>query len=126
MTMQASENGTQKHKAFYKTAALPPIDVFESADEILIVADVPGATAENLSVEVHADVLKFESTPAYEAEQGRALFAEFAPRRHARTLQIPKGIDADGITVETKNGVVTIHMPKRPQAKPRQIKVKSG
>jgi HSP20 family molecular chaperone IbpA len=118
--MSATEekrNGFHSARAFHRTTALPPLDVYESKEEVLVVVDVPGVSADALHIEVEGDVLKFE---AQGAERPRE------QRRYERTLKIPKGIDAARITAETKNGTVVIHMPKLEQAKPRRILVKGG
>jgi HSP20 family molecular chaperone IbpA len=103
------QNGFHPARAFHRTSALPPLDVYENKDELLVIVDVPGVSADALKIEVEGDVLRFEGGETYE-----------------RTLKIPPGIDAARVTAETKNGTVVIHMPKLEQAKPRRILVKGG
>ena len=121
----AFQNGTTKERAFHKTSVLPPLDVYESPDELLIVIDVPGVTAQNLTIEVDGDSLKFvaEVSPAV-PEGARALASELGTKVFERTIRIPAGIDASRISAETKNGTVVLHMPKQEVAKPRRIEVK--
>lgn len=107
------ENGTHEASRYAKTKELPPIDVYENKDEILVVADVPGATSERLSVHVDGKTLRFEA----KVDETRAF---------VRSLQIPEGIDEAAITAETKRGLLVIRMPKLPERKPRQIPVKSS
>jgi HSP20 family molecular chaperone IbpA len=107
------QNGFHPARAFHRTSALPPLDVYENKDELLVVVDVPGVSADALKIEVEGDALKFEARAT-------------GTRTYERTLKIPQGIDATRITAETKNGTVVIHMPKLEQAKPRRILVKGG
>ncbi len=114
-------NGTTKERAFHKTNILPPLDVYENADELLVVIDVPGISAGDLSIEVLGDSLKFTA-------EARTPGAPGAPveRVFERVIRLPANIDAERITAETKNGTVVLHMPKLEAAKPRKIPVKSA
>ena len=119
------QNGTTKERAFHKTNVLPPLDVYENADELLLVIDVPGVTADNLTIEVEGDSLKFTAEPrATLPADARALSREQEARSFERTIRIPAGIDSARISAETKNGTVVLHMPKAEAAKPRRIPVK--
>lgn len=112
-THATPKNGTAPGSAYAKTKELPPIDVYENKDEILIVADVPGANSERLTVQVDGKALRFE---AKVDEQ----------RSFVRSLAIPDGIDEGAISAETKDGLLVIRMPKLAERKTRQIPVKSG
>ncbi len=107
------KNGTAPGSAYAKTKELPPIDVYENKDEILVIADVPGATSERLTVQVDGKALRFEA----KVDEHRSF---------VRALAIPEGIDEAAISAETKNGLLVIRMPKLAERKPRQIPVKSG
>lgn len=122
----STTNGTPSHKAYHRTLAVPPIDVYENADEVLVVADIPGVSGDELSVHVEGNVLRFESEPPVDALPGKVHTTEFGARRYARTLRIPTGIDAEKISAEAKNGTLVIRLPKLAQAKPRQIPVRSS
>jgi HSP20 family molecular chaperone IbpA len=108
----APANGTHADARYAKTKELPPIDVYENKDELLVIADIPGATSDNLNVQVDGKVLRFEAKGA----NGLA---------YVRPLGIPDGIDEAAIAAETKNGLLVLRMPKLPEKKPRQIPVKS-
>lgn len=115
-------NGTTREKAFHKTAVLPPLDVYQNADEYLVVADLPGVPADALHVKVESGVLTFE---------GRALLdlgpsGEKVERLYGRQLRIPEGIDAERITAEASNGLLLIRLPKSEKEKPRKIPVRVG
>jgi HSP20 family molecular chaperone IbpA len=121
------QNGTRKERAFHKTNVLPPLDVYESPDELLVVIDVPGATAESLTIEVDGDALRFVAEPpSVLPEDALSSSLELGPRVFERTIRIPTGIDAARISAETKNGTVVLHMPKQEAMKPRRIPVKGA
>jgi HSP20 family molecular chaperone IbpA len=103
----------------------PPVDVYESVDELLLVADMPGITPEELSIHVDKDELTIESKRAA-SETGKLFVAEFAPRDYRRSFTIPHGLDIDKIKAQFSNGVLSLHLPKSPAVKPRQIQVRAG
>jgi HSP20 family molecular chaperone IbpA len=54
------------------------------------------------------------------------LAAEFAFRDYRRSFTLPHGLDVDKIKAEFSNGVLSLHLPKSPAVKPRQIQVRAG
>jgi HSP20 family protein len=101
----------------------PFVDVFENADELLLVADVPGASADG--VDVHVDdgelTLSARRAPPGEGSVG-------AERRYdyRRVFALPRGIDGSKIDAELTAGVLRVHLPKSEGDKPRRIEVKAS
>ena len=93
---------------------LPRVDVYENAEELLLVADVPGATAESVDVRLDEAVLTLG------AEYTRV---DGSIRRYQRAFQVPDTIDADQVTAQLKDGVLQVHLRKLEKAKPRTIAV---
>ncbi len=91
----------------------PPMDVFENADQFLVVADLPGVKRENLNVRIERHSLLVEG---------------HGPRNIGwrRELALPDTIDTARITAELKNGVLTLVLPTAERAKPRTIEIKGG
>lgn len=110
-----------------ETAAWQPrIDLTETADAYVIHADVPGVTKEDVDIEVHGD------TVTLRGERKREALAEDASRRHTerghgrfeRTFRLPEhSIDAERVEARYHNGVLTLTVPKRAEAKAREIPV---
>jgi HSP20 family molecular chaperone IbpA len=90
----------------------PAVDVFENADEVLLLADLPGVTAPNLTVKVDDGRLFVE------AKRG-------ANQVYARTFRVPEGTDVERVSAELTDGVVTLHLPKSAAKKTRQIPIKT-
>ena len=103
----------------------PPCDVYESAEEYLILADVPGAEDKGIDVRLDRSQLTIEAARAPD-EGGTLVDSEYAPRRYRRTFQIPDSVNAAGINAELKNGVLALHLPKAPAARVRKIAVTAG
>lgn len=103
------------------------VDVRETDDEFLVRAEIPGIDPEALDVNFEDGVL----TIAGEKRDGREEDEEgwrITERRFGsvrRSLRLPKGIDADGVKAEQKHGVLTVHLPKSAEQKPRRIAVES-
>jgi HSP20 family molecular chaperone IbpA len=93
--------------------ATPSVDIYENADEFLVLADVPGARPDEVAVQLENDQLSVQARGA-------------DPRDYARTFVVPRGIDASRITAEMKQGVLHLHLPKSDALKPRKIQVRAS
>jgi HSP20 family molecular chaperone IbpA len=103
----------------------PFVDVYENKDELLIVADVPGATKEGVTVNFDKGQLTIEARRA-DAHRGTSVLAEYRPRDYYRAFTVPQGIDASRIDAQLSAGVLRLRLPKSDAAKPRRIEVKTG
>jgi HSP20 family molecular chaperone IbpA len=106
-----------------RPAVAPPVDIYENADELLVIADLPGVAKEELRVHLEKNQLRIEGRRA-DVGEGDALAAEYRPVDFRRTFAVPQGIDADRIHAELSQGVLQLHLPKAAAVKPRQIAVK--
>jgi HSP20 family protein len=105
----------------------PPVDVFENADEVLVVADVPGVPIGAIELHVENGTLTLETKrPSEEREGAPALAREYQEVDFVRSFRIPAGIDAAGVGAEAKNGTIVIRLPKTAAAKPHKIAVRSS
>jgi HSP20 family protein len=103
----------------------PVVDVYENQDEVLLVADVPGARNDGVSVHLEGGQLTIEAKRLDESP-GSALIAESRPYDYFRAFTVPQGIDASKIDAELTAGVLRLHLPKSDALKPRRIQVKAG
>jgi HSP20 family protein len=103
----------------------PPVDVYESDDEILLVADLPGVVPEALRVDLQNGELLLEA-PRSADTNARPVEAEFGDCAFQRRFALPTGIDAAKVTADLKNGVLELHLPKLEALKPRRIEVRAG
>ena len=106
-------------KVAQRATVAPAVDIFENKDELLILADLPGVSKEDLSINFDKGQLMLEGRPR-----------EFGPEEEAfdyrRTFVVSQGIDADKISAHLQNGVLRLTLPKPAALKPRQIEVKAG
>jgi len=87
----------------------PKVDVFENADEYLLLADLPGVDKDALDLSWARGELTIEG--------------HVGDRYYRRAFTMPDGIDAANIAADLAAGVLTLHLPKSPEVKPRKIQV---
>ena len=111
------------------SAWTPAIDVRETKNEFLVRAELPGLTKGDVEITVENGVLSLsgEKTEAFEdgSAESRRYVLERRYGRFQRNFSLPRGIDADKVTAEFSDGVLTITLPKAAAAKSRQIKIES-
>jgi HSP20 family molecular chaperone IbpA len=104
----------------------PPVDIFESNEEVLVVADVPGVDLPDVNLRFDKNQLFIEAATT-RIEEGRTpLFREFGDVTYQRAFELAPGIDVERITADLKLGVLRIHLPKAAALKPRKIAITQG
>ncbi|MDX9719523.1 MAG: Hsp20/alpha crystallin family protein [Myxococcota bacterium] len=95
----------------------PAVDIFESADEYLLQADMPGLHAADIQVKLERETLSIEAKSEVEGLQ---------PFLFRREFRVMNGLDPASVKAEYRGGVLDVHLPKPPTMKPRRISVVSG
>jgi HSP20 family protein len=105
----------------------PSVDILENKDELLLLADVPGAKPENIDIQCENGELAIHVRvdPRQQAMSGHCVGCEYGVGDFHRSFQLGETIDNAKIHADVKNGVLTVHLPKAEAAKPRKIAVKS-
>ncbi|HEU5245962.1 MAG TPA: Hsp20/alpha crystallin family protein [Candidatus Udaeobacter sp.] len=104
----------------------PQVDISEDDKEYLVNADLPEMKKEDVKVTVENDVLSISGERKSEMEEKKKKFHRIE-RCHGtflRTFTLPDDADSSKIAAEFKEGVLKVHLPKRPVAKPQAIEVK--
>jgi len=101
----------------------PPVDIFETEDALTVVADLPGVDRNGVDIRVEDGILTIKGKADYTPKTG-ILREEFNLQGYYRQFQLSDEVDQEKIFAESKNGVLTITLPKAEKSKPRQIKVK--
>jgi HSP20 family protein len=102
----------------------PRVDILENENEINIFADMPGVRSEDADIRFENGELTLHGRCSPRQEVANYLAAEYGIGDFYRVFTINESIDADKITAELKNGVLTVHLPKSEAVKPRRIAVK--
>ena len=103
----------------------PAVDLFEREDSLVLKADLPGLSEEDVQIEVRDNVLTIsgERKAEFEDKQNGYYRVERSFGRFARTLTLPDGVNADAIAASFDNGVLEVTIPKPEERKPRRIEI---
>ena len=101
----------------------PPVDIVETDEGLLLVADVPGLDEQNLEISVDQGVLTIEGKAPFGS--GAMLWREYAMDGYWRQFQLTDIYDAAKAKAEVRYGVLTLHLPKAEAAKPRKIAIEA-
>ena len=104
---------------------LPPVDIFEDAAGITLLADLPGVARENLTIAVDGRSLTIEAPLKLgEASALTSVYAEVRANHFRRSFELSSDLDTTKIDAGLRDGVLTLRIPKAEQAKPRRIDVR--
>jgi HSP20 family protein len=123
--MQKRENNTpvKAERALGAPMFSPNVDILENADELTLVADVPGAAPDSIDIQYEQGVLTLRGKVVPRGEQQSFLLNEYGVGDFYRVFQLGEGVDNAKITAEVANGVLTLHLLKVERVKPRKIEV---
>jgi HSP20 family protein len=102
----------------------PAVDVAEEGDKILVKVEVPGMNENDLKVHFEDGMLTVTGERQFERKDERNYHRiERAYGTFTRTFSLPRTVDANAITANYRNGVLEIEIPKKEEAKPKQIAI---
>jgi HSP20 family protein len=107
---------------------LPAMDLVETEDHFVLRADLPGLSEDDVTIELEDNVLTVAGERKAEHEEKREGFyrVERSFGQFRRSLTLPDGVDADGITAHFDKGVLSVRVPKPEERKPRRVAIHVG
>ncbi len=110
------------------TAWAPAVDIFENEHELVVKADLPDVDLKDLDIHVENNILTIRGERKFEKKvnQDNYLRVERAYGAFSRSFSLANTVNSEGIKAGYQNGVLTLSIPKREEAKPKQIKVNVG
>jgi len=106
---------------------VPPADIFEDADGICVVLDMPGVAKDRLNVKSDHNGLVVEGHAQISMPEGmNAAYADIRSTHYRRSFGLTGELDTGRTEASLKDGVLTIRIPKRAELKPRRIEVTAG
>ena len=110
------------------TTWAPAVDIFEGQHELVVKADLPDIKPEELDIRVENNILTIRGERKFEkkAEEKNYLRVERAYGSFARSFSLANTVKTEAIKADYQDGVLTLSIPKREEAKPKQIKVNVG
>lgn len=108
----------------------PVVDVRETQDQLMLQAELPGMTADDVDVSVENGVLTISGEKRQEIREGEDgsnyHLVERRYGRFERRFTLPRSVDAEKVAADYENGILTITLPKVEKAKPRRIQIKAS
>jgi len=103
----------------------PPVDIVETEDDLVLKADLPDVKLEDIDVHVENETLSIKGERRFEKEaNGKGYHRiERSYGSFVRSFSVPNSVDTEKVSADYKNGVLTVKLPKKEAAKPKQVKV---
>jgi len=110
------------------TAWAPAVDIYETEQELVVKADLPDVDPKDLDIRVENNILTIRGERKFEKKvsEENYLRVERSYGTFARSFTLANTVNSEAIKAEYNNGVLTLSIPKREEAKPKQIKVNVG
>jgi HSP20 family protein len=103
----------------------PPVDILETEDALVLNADLPGVKMENVNIQLENQTLTLSGERNFERDDKVKGYhrIERSYGNFVRSFTVPSTVDQEKVSAEFHNGVLTVSLPKKPTAKPRQVRV---
>jgi HSP20 family molecular chaperone IbpA len=101
----------------------PPVDIYETPDALVVLADLPGVSKASLDVRVDKNLLTINGTVS-DGAQGDLIYREYELVNYFRQFELTNHVDQSRISAELRHGVLTLSLPKAEEAKPKKIEVR--
>ncbi|MDZ7750281.1 MAG: Hsp20/alpha crystallin family protein [Gammaproteobacteria bacterium] len=122
--LKTQENKELEARGGSEAYLRPVVDIFEDANGITLMADLPGVSSDRLNIEVDRNTLAIEGQVSLDMpKEMEALYADVRATRYQRSFTLSNELDTDAIKAEMKDGVLTLNVPKRAEHQPRRIQV---
>jgi HSP20 family protein len=105
---------------------VPNVDIYESTNDLTLLADMPGVPIENVDIDLNDDQLTIIGRAESVEQSGAVLLREYSVGDYYRQFTLSNVIDREKIQASMKDGVLKIVLPKAEAAKPRKISVKTS
>lgn len=106
---------------------VPPVDIYETENDVVLLADMPGVVKDNLQIDVNNGELTISGIFLESESNGEnKLVSEFAYGKYLRTFALSDTISQEKITAKLENGVLSVTLPKQEKIKPKKIEIETG
>lgn len=114
-----------EEKDLVSSSWTPTVDIFETENELVLSAEVPGINEKDIEIKIEDNTLTLRGERKFEKETKEENYhrIERAYGSFFRSFSLPLYINQDNIKAEHLNGVLKIIMPKKPELKPRKVKI---
>ena len=108
------------------TSIFPPINLYENEDNLVLTAELPGISANDLDIQIKGEILHLTGERKFEGEKNEGCYhrRERESGKFTKKITLPYQVEADKIKAKLENGILSVTMPKKAQEKPKKITVK--
>ena len=126
MTKDSASNTMAEARPAQTPRFVPAVDIYETADEYVVMAEMPGCDPQGIDVQFEGGELSITGRVApREIPQAGWLAHEFGIGDYHRTFNVTESIETEKIQAEYEHGILTLRLPKVETAKPRKIEVRA-
>ncbi len=117
-----------REETLNNTSFAPPVDVYEDEHSVNVKIEVPGVDEKDIDVRIENNVLTVHGERKFEKEEKQENFRRLERQygSFTRTFTLPTTVDAEKVAASYDKGILKIALPKKAEAKPKQIKVSVG
>ena len=126
--IQEEMNRTLGDSRWGATSEFPAVNIWRGENGVLVTAEIPGVTLEDIDLTVHQNTLTIKGKRAVEAQEPEVSFhrQERNYGSFARTIALPYGVDPEHVQARAQNGILTIQLPRPEVDKPQRITITAG
>ena len=114
-----------EEKDLISSSWAPAVDIYETENELVLAAEVPGVEEKDVEISVEDNTLSIRGERKFQKETKEENYHRIERSYGAfyRSFTLPNYIDQERIHAEHESGVLKVHMPKKPEVKPRKVKI---
>jgi HSP20 family protein len=103
----------------------PSVDIYEAENELVLKAEIPGVDEKDVEIKIEDNTLTIQGDRKFEKETKEENYRriERSYGSFYRSFSLPRNIDQDKIKAERENGILKISLPKKPELKPKKVKI---
>ena len=121
-------DSANREEGFNTTSFVPPVDIFEDEHNIVLKVEVPGIDEKDLDIRIENNTITIRGERKFEKETKEENYHRVERRYGSfqRSFGLPNTVNPEQVTADYANGVLSVTLGKRAEAKPKQIKVNVG
>ncbi len=122
------EANAGQEEGFTTTSFVPPVDIYETEQSIVLKVEVPGVEQKDLDIRIENNTITIRGERKFEKEVKEENFHRVERRYGSfqRSFTLPNTVNTENVTADYENGLLKVTLAKRAEAKPKQIKVNVG
>ena len=117
-----------REESLTSTTFAPPVDVYEDEHNVSLKIEVPGIDEKDIDLRIENNVLTVHGERKFEKEEKEENFRRVERQygSFTRTFTLPNTVDSEKVSANYEKGILKVTLPKKAEAKPKQIKVNVG